>query len=437
MNKKIKIAYDWLGPRGPISNTLIPNIYNFASVAGDITLNDNKRYIGPSSYYNLYKNFPDVFEIVPSFSLTADDLFIYEYQMYHWVHHERLFSYDDLPGFIENSNISHLVLNNVRRGKGYLLIENMFEATVHDHFFDIMHSYFDKHRIPRNKVIYQVGCANAEEVYQHYCAIRNIPEQERLKVVFWDQIEWNISLSIKNAQNKPITKSIDSIKKTFLVFNRRYRTHRTKLTLLFKKFDLLKDSFYSMPATNVDGRNNNTFMHQVDWSFVNKIGMAREEVEELYRILPLRNDKIVGLNDMINVVSRNVQHLYDSSLITVVTETFFETPVISVTEKSFKPLFYKQPFIIAGAPFSLEHLKKKGYKTFSTWFDESYDTEIDHDARIIKIAEVCKTINEWTIEQKQKFIEETKEILEHNYETFRRRSDSLENSFWLNLEKQT
>lgn len=435
MNEKVKIAYDWLGPRGPIHNTLTPNIYNFASVIGDIPVNDNKKYLGPSTYYNIYKNFPDLFQIVPSFSVTDKDLFIYEYKMYHWVSHERLFSYDDIPGFIESSNISHHVLDNIRNGRGYFLIENMFEAIVYDQFFEIMHSYFDKHRIPRNKIIYQVGCANAEELYEKYCNLHNIEPQNRMKVVFWDQVEWNVSLSMKNLPTRQNEKTLDSIKKTFLVFNRRYRTHRTKLTLLFKKFDLLKDSWYSMPATNVDGRNNNTFMHQVDWMFVNKIGISRQEVEELYSILPLRNDNITNLNDMINVVSRNVQQLYDSSLITVVTETFFETPVISVTEKSLKPLFYKQPFIIAGAPYSLEYLRKKGYKTFSNWFDESYDTETDHDARIIKIAEVCRTINAWSPEQKQKFIEETKDVLEHNFNTFRSKSDSLENSFWLNLER--
>lgn len=435
MNQKIKIAYDWMGPNGPISNTLTPNIYNFASVVNGINVNENKKYLAPSTYYNLYHKFPDVFEIVPSFSITDKDLFIYEYTMYHWVSHERLFSYDDMPGFIENSNISHKVLDNIRRGRGYLLIENMFEASVYDHFFDIMHSYFDKHDIPRNKIIYQVGCANAEEIYEKYCVNRDIPKNNRMYVVFWDQIEWNLSVSIKNLQNFPITKSIDSIKKTFLVFNRRYRTHRTKLTLLFKKFNLLNDSWYSMPATNIDGREHNTFMHQVDWSFTDKIQISREEVEQLYSMLPLRYDSITSLNDMINVTSRNVQHLYDSSLVTVVTETLFETQVISVTEKSFKPLFYKQPFIIVGAPHSLEYLRKKGYKTFSNWFDESYDMELDHDVRLIKIAELCKTISDWSVEKKQQFIEETKDILEYNFTVFCEKSNSLKDSFWLNLEK--
>jgi hypothetical protein len=435
MTEKIKIAYDWLGPTGPISNTISPNLYDFVSVIGsDVSIHNNKKHLGPSTYYNIYKKFPEIFDVVPSFTTDYDDLFIYEYQMYHWVEHERLFSYDDLPGFIEMSNISHKTLDNIRNGRGYILIENMFEATVYDAFFERMHSYFEKYNIPHKKIIYQVGCANAEEIYNAYCARHNIPENNRMKVVFWDQIEWNLSLTLKNISPRSYNKNLKSIKKTFLVFNRRYRTHRTKLTLLFKKFGLLEDSWYSMPATNVDGRENNTFMHQVDWNFAQKIGISREEVEQLYSILPLRVDNITKLNDMIDVTSRNVQHLYDSSLITVVTETFFETQVISVTEKSFKPLFYKQPFIIVGAPHSLHYLKKKGYKTFSNWFDESYDEILDHDNRIIKIAEVCKTISEWSQETKQKFIEETQEILEHNYNLFCDRSNSLEGSFWLNLE---
>ena len=33
MSDKIRIAYNWIGPRGPIPNTEVPNILNLASVA--------------------------------------------------------------------------------------------------------------------------------------------------------------------------------------------------------------------------------------------------------------------------------------------------------------------------------------------------------------------------------------------------------------------
>ena len=36
MSDKIKIAYNWIGPRGPIPNTEVPSILNFASVTEQV-----------------------------------------------------------------------------------------------------------------------------------------------------------------------------------------------------------------------------------------------------------------------------------------------------------------------------------------------------------------------------------------------------------------
>jgi hypothetical protein len=351
--------------------------------------------------------------------------------MEHIVETERFFAYKDLPGIIESSHMSSKLLDCVRHGKGYILLDNMFEAQVFEALFVLMHRYFKLHNIPLNKIIYQVGAANAAELYHKICDKLDVDPQERMKVVFWDMIEWNISLSMRNLINRSANKKLEDIEKTFLVFNRRFRTHRTKLTLLFHKYNLLKDSFYSLRKNDPDGTG--TFMEQVDWSFTDFAGIAREEVENLFTQLPLNIDGNKNLGQMINVISGSLDNFYKKSLIAVVTETFFETEIISVTEKTFKPLFYKQPFIIVGAPKSLEHIKKKGYKTFSKWWDESYDDEKIDDFRLMKIANLCDTINSWSTEQKQNFLLEVVDVLEHNYNVFVNRSKTLENSFWLTL----
>lgn len=432
MRKKIKVVYDWMGPTGPICNGTTPNLYNLSSVVGDIYTTSRNRHMLPASYYNLYARFPDVFEASPSFSIKRDDVFIYEMPMYHTVQPERFFSYNDIPGIIETSHMSRHLLDCVRNGKGYILINNMFEALVFEHMFVIMHRYFNNHQIPLNKVIYQVGAANAEELYNKFCDKMGVDAENRMKVVFWDMVEWNISLSMHGLPYIPAGKKIQDIEKTFIVFNRRFRTHRTKLTLLFHKHNLLKDSFYSMSRDEPDG-GGTTFMEQVDWSFAGAYGISREDVDNLFSQLPLGIDFPSDLAEMINVVGGSLRDYYKKSMVSVVTETFCESEIISVTEKTFKPLFYKQPFIIVGAPKALEHLRKKGYKTFSKWWDESYDDEHIPDYRIMKIVNLCSTINSWSQEQKQNFLVEVIDVLEHNYNNFLNRSNSLENSFWLTL----
>jgi len=55
-----------------------------------------------------------------------------------------------------------------------------------------------------------------------------------------------------------------------------------------------------------------------------------------------------------------------------------------ITEKSYKPFYMMQPFIIFGNKNTVKTLKKMGYKTFDKWIDHSYDNESNKEVRLIK-----------------------------------------------------
>ena len=63
----------------------------------------------------------------------------------------------------------------------------------------------------------------------------------------------------------------------------------------------------------------------------------------------------------------------NNSLIHVVTETVYNGNKNHLTEKTFKPIVMQQPFIIQSCRGSLEYLRRYGFKTFSEFWDESYD----------------------------------------------------------------
>lgn len=56
--------------------------------------------------------------------------------------------------------------------------------------------------------------------------------------------------------------------------------------------------------------------------------------------------------------------------------------VICVTEKTFRNLAYGIPFVVVGQKYTLQVLKKLGFKTFDTLIDEKYDM-LDDDVRYI------------------------------------------------------
>jgi hypothetical protein len=97
---------------------------------------------------------------------------------------------------------------------------------------------------------------------------------------------------------------------------------------------------------------------------------------------PLPGDAFHGHMNPLRWVNAN---WYDNTYFTVAAETYFDRPGVFITEKTFKPIAYYHPFIIAGQPGTLAHLKSIGFETYDNLFDESYDEELDHTKRMSMI----------------------------------------------------
>lgn len=77
---------------------------------------------------------------------------------------------------------------------------------------------------------------------------------------------------------------------------------------------------------------------------------------------------------------------YDSTYFSLVAETHqLSTTDIFLTEKTFKPIMYGHPFLLYAQPYSLDLLKRNGFKTYPQLFDESYDNDTDLISRIDSI----------------------------------------------------
>lgn len=107
-----------------------------------------------------------------------------------------------------------------------------------------------------------------------------------------------------------------------------------------------------------------------------------------------------------------------SALFHIVTETIYFDPKLHLTEKIFKPIVAKRPFILVAAPGNLAYLKSYGFRTFDYWIDESYDLETDHYIRIEKItAEIARLCAMDPAELKQMH-QEMQTVLEYNFNHF-------------------
>ena len=106
---------------------------------------------------------------------------------------------------------------------------------------------------------------------------------------------------------------------------------------------------------------------------------------------------------------------YDQSFCAVVTETRFAQPFANFSEKTLLAIRAQIPFIVVAPPKTLEYLRKFGFKTFDSWWDESYDQEQDHAKRMIKILNLIEHISSKPLEELIKIRKEMKYVLKHNY----------------------
>jgi hypothetical protein len=102
----------------------------------------------------------------------------------------------------------------------------------------------------------------------------------------------------------------------------------------------------------------------------------------------------------------------------VVTETVFYYDKLHLTEKIFKPIVSKQPFMLLAAPGNLAYLKSYGFKTFDSVIDESYDTIQDPDLRIQAVVKQLHWYCNLTPDEKTDIIRQLEPIIDYNFHHF-------------------
>jgi len=122
---------------------------------------------------------------------------------------------------------------------------------------------------------------------------------------------------------------------------------------------------------------------------------------------------------------------YNHTKFSLVSETNDTNNEVFITEKLWKAIMAKHVFVVHGNLLYLQKLREMGFKTFGTYFDESYDLESHQKTRMEKIHKTCQELLKinW-----QDIYLQTKALRQHNYDTmFNKEKLSLEINKTLNL----
>lgn len=107
-------------------------------------------------------------------------------------------------------------------------------------------------------------------------------------------------------------------------------------------------------------------------------------------------------------------NFYRDSYLGLITDTFYETSGIFLSEKVFNAMNFYQMFAYLGPANSLSYLHNLGYETFGDVMDESYDSIKDHGKRLIAYTQSITNFLKQPIETIRLAYEKSLDKLHHN-----------------------
>jgi hypothetical protein len=307
-------------------------------------------------------------------------------------------------------NLSDILLQSIKNKKAkivfFYITEGWFGEDVSHYIW--LDNLVTKYNLEPDNLIMITSNLLAEQIYKEN-KFTILSYNYFSDELFFALINKRDTLSIKSFKNK-YSYFINNfnIEKHFLCFNNLTKLHR--LWIFYELMNNIKLKNKSILSLNKNTTNKSFFEIVSSINNVEMIEYYKKYDSTTEYSYDTKNwIKDVQTGDSINIDA----HL--KTFVNVVTETLTQKDVVFITEKTYKPIYTCQPFIIVGNPHSLKKLKEYGFKTFDKWWDESYDSEIDFETKMNKITKVLEEIASWDLEKCTLIRNEMKEILIHNY----------------------
>jgi hypothetical protein len=327
-----------------------------------------------------------------------------------------------------NDIMSPEVMQRIKNKELFLVVDNGLEPFLRS-ADGIYHNLVIKENIPAEQIIIM---SSVPTMIDHVKQLARELQQPEIKVEWFSLFEWSLRDYVLHSNHLlPQTLERKNYNKKFINFNRRWRLHRPLLVMILKDRDLIKHGYVSLGESDLPGGN---------WE--RKISELQRYYKNAPQILEIinRNHDIVDMPnlylDTTDLITNRAEQTdstnsyYNDSYFSVITETTYHTDsghdgVPFLSEKVFKAIAMKHPFILVTAPNTLQYLKKLGYKTFSSIIDESYDTELNDAARIIKISDEIQRLCNLSETELDSFLESARKICSYNHKILKYQRNTI------------
>jgi len=226
--------------------------------------------------------------------------------------------------------------------------------------------------------------------------------------IFLDSIKWGAD------------KEMNVLKKRFVCPNARYTPHRHLIMCYLAD----KEGTYSWHFNCDDNMLDDIIWYDKNSMNYNTLIKGNQLLNKKNfsidaDIFPIKVHNINDYESTDTIVNPlDNRSFYKEAFCAVVNETRFAQPLANYSEKTLAPISSGIPFILVAPPYTLKLLKSHGYKTFSEWWDESYDLEENASKRLDIIFSVIDYINNLSQEEVITMYKEMKEVLKFNQSVF-------------------
>ena len=126
-------------------------------------------------------------------------------------------------------------------------------------------------------------------------------------------------------------------------------------------------------------------------------------------------------SDAHNNYAANMTDLYEDSYFNIVLETMIDVDNSGgefATEKTFKPIFNNQFFVVVGSQNHMTHLRELGYQTFGRVIDEYYDTIENNQERFESVLALTKDLCARPLPELHDIYQRLQPEIQHNHQVF-------------------
>ena len=438
-------------PDGDIMNPVVhgDTLHNHGTPWRNHDNYNNQQYMWLNNRWQRFGNYG---KMLKPWSHDADKLF--QHQIL-GVHPDLVLYWDKIYPVYAGASFENVlyripILESVRmiekaisKGKDKIIFSNADEA-LQPHSIHMAHRIIDLvGHMPFNSWYMLTATLDGTQSYLDLCNIleiepkMNILSGYRFENVIKDSMYMGHPERSQDFTEHPHWKGreykIGKRNKKLLCFNRMPRWQRARMVGFLFEHDLIKDSFVSFDIS-INAEMMNT---KKAWDLKNNPDIDEEFKEDRYisniyknyDALPLVLNRTVDRDNPVDINDDDLQY-FDNSYFSVVNETNFyhclddkghkpiscvHTDGVFISEKLYKPIAHRHPFVVAGINRTLEYLRKAGYKTFDGIINEEYDQIEDDELRLQALEEeVLRLANltddEWLVLQ-----EKLKPIIDYNY----------------------